>query len=172
MKRFLLLLAVFFLLIVPRASAALAPFEEFKMVLSNDPLNPLSRSQVDTFGLDQTPYLYLKLPENTQPLNAFLESFRNLDWSLSLWEPESGGQSGATLAIGSDTEYWLSPSNWDSIKKVGSWDVQGTYHYFLGGLHGKGQTLFSVAPEPISSILFLFGGAPLATAYIRKRKRL
>jgi hypothetical protein len=74
----------------------------------------------------------------------------------------------------SDKQIWHSPDAtwWTANGTPGSnWLVHvGWYNY--GGVSGGSDANFSVAPEPVSTLLFLFGGAPLAGALLRKRKRL
>ncbi len=71
------------------------------------------------------------------------------------------------------TEKWISfdqLSGWETIKALGDWTIRyaETYHagqheYYIGGEQ------FTVVPEPISSTLFLIGGAALGFRRFRKK---
>jgi hypothetical protein len=67
-----------------------------------------------------------------------------------------------------------SPDNWDFEKLAGKWTVQTTWRN-PGSGGGMSKTAFTVTspvvPEPISSLLFVIGGAFLTGKHFIKRKR-
>ncbi len=147
-----LALALFILAAV--AVDAFAAFEELHMVGSEG-----SVVSKETFGWDETPWLYLKLPYAgfnvtgswwQDPLNKC--SFEGSDPSISPVQ-------------------WLSLSSWDTVKKLGNWSVNAIYFYGGGNFEsGAGSTGFAVTPEPVSTILFLTGGMILAVRKLRRKR--
>ena len=168
-----LTLALF--LVLGALNCAYADFASIFTVGSNG-----STTQQSTFTLDQTPWLYVELPEG------------NLNWASaagSLWFYDSNiipkGVAGDSDFTSPYTrEFWLKLDNWDSVAKVGDWHVAAGYE--LGtpiNLFGKeiiipkdvgvGCTSFNVTavPEPISTVLFVLGGATLAVRRLRKGRK-
>ena len=125
----------------------------------------------DSAGFDDpSPYLYMRLPDNGQ---AFTGSFwRDPEASIFYISTDSAG-GGSISASGSGLisgqERWITLADWDSVKKVGGWEVNSNYFY-PAGTTGFASASFTVTPEPLAMTLFLIGGAPIAVSLIRKRK--
>ncbi|MBU1086585.1 MAG: hypothetical protein KKD05_03605 [Candidatus Omnitrophica bacterium] len=157
------LLAVVFasILAIPNNACAGFSFDEIKMVDSYSSVNGQNE-----FALDETPWLYLKLPENQ--LNS---PFADQNFIFSYWQSPQYTMNYEPGIISGDREIWLSLASWDSIpnaEKQGDWNVYANFGGAAGV--GNGTTKFTVNPEPISMILFLFGGMPLAASLYRKKK--
>lgn len=127
-----------------------------------------SSTPKDIFNLGETPYLYFGFPS----------SFDNwLKIESSVWKDPDGQYSGLTVGLTSLNNSWYSLSDWDTVKKEGFWEVDAGYLAAkLFGLKVGGDKLSfnygGVAPEPVSSALFLFGGGALALRMFRKRKKV
>ena len=151
---FIVLLAVIFtsILCIPNDVYARAEFsfDEIKIVNSYG-----SIIGQDEFGFNETHWLYMKM---SKPGQVTTESSWNLD--VVVWN---------TTTTGPNEERWITLSDWNS-NKVGAWDVTSTYLYPNGNT-GSDTTSFTVSPEPISMILFLFGGMSLAASLYRKKKK-
>ncbi len=124
------------------------------------------------FKLDETPWLYLKLPEPMMS-DPVLISFKVLFWldqDPSVSDMEKFSTSDTSLR-----EFWVTPSNWENIKQAGDWTVLAGFTYsYASGCDpdgGQGETTFTT-PEPISASLFLLGGSALGLIAFRKRKIL
>lgn len=151
------------ILVSLNSAFAISGFEE---IFTTDSFE--SHTPKVNFGWNETPWLYLNLP--SADFNA----------SASFWnDPE--GESFLVSAFSNDDEYWLSldngwdssgaPVNWSEVRRMGQWNVYASFLYATGG-SGTGATNFTVTPEPISSILFLIGGAALATRRYYKTRRI
>jgi len=163
-KLFVVLLAVVFasILCIPNNACAGFSFDEIKMVDSYS-----SITGQDVFSLDETPWLYLKVPES-----QFSGPLADLNFTFSFFESPVDTKYLAT-GLSLNRETWVSLPAWNSIPnsaKHGEWNV---YANFVGTAGvGYGSTQFTVNPEPISMILFLFGGMPLAASLYRKKKQV
>lgn len=126
-----------------------------------------SDTEKTIFNWDETPWLYVKLPDS------------NLNVTVAFWESPNSSYY-FTNSMGSNQEYWFSldsgvdssgnPVTWDDVKELGVWNINAGYFY-AGGGSGEGTASFTVTPEPVSSILFIAGGAVLAGRRYLKRKR-
>jgi hypothetical protein len=116
-----------------------------------------------TYDLNETPWLYLKLPAETESSHNVTGSWWNdPDNEVYFLSNDSGQPT-------SDQEIWLS-LNWNSVKKVGQWDVNAFYSA-ANGTYGSGDTHFTVTPEPVSYLLFITGGAILTLKRCLKRRK-
>jgi hypothetical protein len=100
----------------------------------------------------------------------------------SYWKnPSSGAVTWAdSLMFGS--QLWVSADTWSDLsskEKIGTWTVDAHLNSLktngqLGPVIGGGSTTFNVvAPEPISAVLFLLGGAGLVTRkLVSNRKKV
>ena len=166
-KFLVVLLAVVFanILCIPndaRASAEFS-FDEIMMVDQSG-----SYVEQDEFWPgDTSPWLYLKLPES-----QITGQFADLNFTFSCWQDPQSAMHSETGGLSLNRENWISLSSWDSIPhndKIGDWNVCAGFIGFVG--MGSGSTSFTVNPEPISMILFLFGGMPLAASLYQKKKK-
>jgi|GEM_PF-6971243 hypothetical protein len=71
-----------------------------------------------------------------------------------------------------DFQMWESPDNWKGIEQAGNWKVKVAWNAVNGdgGVNRDGAR-FTIAPEPVSAILFLLGGAGLVTRKLTIRKK-
>ena len=116
----------------------------------------------DTYAWDEVPWLYFELPTNAGS---------NMIVASSSWYDESGD---LQYSISNDyskgtTQIWQTPgNNWNPL--LGDWSVTASYTAKGPKTNGTGATSFTVTPEPISSILFLTGGATLGFRRFRKKR--
>ncbi len=146
-----LMLALFALAAV--TANAFASFDEIYMVDSSG-----STTSKGTFGWDETPWLYLNLP--------------SAGWNVtgSWWKDPDALYYFTGSSPSTDLEQWLTLSDWASVRKIGDWNVNAAYFY-SDGAFGTGSTKFAVVPEPISTILFLSGGALMGGRLLIRRRR-
>lgn len=140
--------------IIVITNTTFADFEEIYMTDDDG-----SFIKKNNFGWNEQPWLYLLLPK------------AGLSTVNSWWEDPNKEYHLVTAVIEEyDDEIWLNLANWNTIKKLGEWNVRASYFYATGEI-GAGSTRFTVTPEPISSVLFLIGGAALVTRrYYRTRR--
>ena len=140
------------------ALAAFAPnsfaaFDAYKIVGSSG-----SFVKKTLFGFDDpSPYLYMRLPANGE---AFTGTFwRDPDAAIFYMSTSTP-----------DRDRWITLADWNTVKKVGTWEVNSNYFYTNGNT-GFGTAGFTVTPEPLAVTLFLIGGAPIAVNLYRRRRR-
>jgi len=111
------------------------------------------------FQLSETPYLYF----NVADLQKY--TFGGSYWTdpnnmLDLTAP--------ALVTGNDVWYTL---DWSTVAKTpGTWTVEGWYKSAGIPNYTSDTVTFKYAPEPVSTTLFLLGGATLAVRRIRRKK--
>jgi hypothetical protein len=114
-------------------------------------------------------------------------SASKVDYS-TWWSPDPDADTiRGDSASGKGTDVWLTSGNWftgaigkDNNKVFGDgatgiWQVDGESNTKIGNKRVKemGSVYFHVAPEPISAILFLLGGAGLVTRkLVSNRKKV
>lgn len=118
-----------------------------------------STTPVTEFALDETPWLYLQLP---QAGTSFTNSF---------WHAPDSTLYGAHQWYSTDTEKWMKLEDWDTAKQVGYWEVAANAFY-SNGVTTTAWTGFTVTPEPLATALFIIGGVPIALSIYQKRKKL
>lgn len=75
-------------------------------------------------------------------------------------------------------EGWISLNNWDTVKELGGWMIVGCEDDDNGDCSGDHEddivatTSFTVVPEPISSTLFLVGGAILGFRHFHMKRKI
>ena len=114
--------------------------------------------QKSTFAWDETPWLYIKLSNSIKHFTS--------TW----WNDPSGNSYDANLPTSNASTQWLSLPDWNSVKTTGKWEINGNAFYPKGA-SDSATTNFTVTPEPISSALFLLGGATFVLGAYRKRKQ-
>ena len=110
-----------------------------------------------TFGLNETPFLYMKLPDD------------KVNFASSFWHAPDSMVYFASQGPGSTAERWISLTSWDTVKKVGDWSIDSNVFY-SSGVTATSAASFTVTPEPLSTALFLVGGVPIALNLYRRRK--
>ena len=135
-----------------------------------------------TYEYDETPWVHLyNLPMDTNP-DFFLIRYGWQHYASNTWEEEEEFVEFCEMPYYG--EWWKSPERWDDpinpIRQSGAWWVDVSVSGF--SYSGEMELLFSVenstefdvnvAPEPVSSILFVIGGVSLAFFRYRRRKRI
>ena len=128
----------------------------------------------NVFTFDERPFLYVHLPES------------RLNFVSSFWNAPNGDFHFASHGPSVDQDIWLTLSNWETARALGTWNVNAGYLFAEGdsegackGSCGAGQTSFTVTespftvtPEPMSTSLFIVGGLTLAAMTRRKKNIL
>ncbi len=145
-----------------------------------------SETLQSNFGLTQQPYGYLFIDKDSivnKKGKVLTPDTIDIKW---VWYDEGKKSSkekdvkvdwaGNTDEAG-NFQVWTSPKNWAGIANPGDWTVQVNW----SALAGKNDTVFRapaktanfsvVSPEPVSALLFLFGGIGLAARRLFSRKR-
>ncbi|OGT21860.1 MAG: hypothetical protein A3C55_02665 [Gammaproteobacteria bacterium RIFCSPHIGHO2_02_FULL_42_13] len=161
--------AIVGLLVILFVAAMNCTYADFTNIFTVD--SNLSTTPKSTFNLNETPWLYLELPSTDFNVTASV-------WS----DPDANPFS--VLGISGSNTYWFSldsgkdasgnPVTWNSVKKIGLWNISAGYLYPFsqnGDYAGKGSTSFEVVPEPVSTALFILGGATLAVRHLRKGRK-
>ena len=112
-----------------------------------------------TFGFDETPFLYMKLPND------------GFNFASSFWHAPSASTYFASQGPSSTDARWLSLASWGSVKEAGDWTIDSNVFYSTG-LTATDSASFTVTPEPLAMVLFLVGGAPIAVNLYRRRRLL
>jgi hypothetical protein len=157
MKKFILLLA--FILTVFSLSSAYADDTPITTSLTEGGITE------DVFFLNQTPWLNIIFPEVTGTLDYTklkITSPLNVTYAYSNFTDLQN------TWLNLDAVVFSGGKTWDEIKSPGIWNIKTDYGYEeavydAGTLRGA----FTIVPEPISSALFLLGGAAL---FARRRK--
>ncbi len=112
-----------------------------------------------TYGWTQKPWLHVNLPSSV------------LDYTIGWWSPESGSPIFNTFKVTSGvTDVWHGISDWNSARALGKWNIR--LDYSSGSEFISKNASFTITPEPISSALFLLGGAGLISRrFLRKRQK-
>ena len=123
-------------------------------------------------GPSSTPYIFLEWDRSEVTTSVPL--FVTWIWTNPLNDVVFIQNQNISSFPSDPVQTWNTPSNWDTIAKKGDWEVSATWlNTFNGstGGGGNGNINFTVNPEPISTLLFLFGGAPLAFGFFRNRNK-
>jgi len=129
------------------------------------------------FDLSEKPWLHINVPD---------ADFKN-QWVLSFWNHQASTSStymdnflypfSEFEKVGtSDLYLAFDNTAWESIKKIGDWDVSAAVVLAKPGPNlstnlqaYSGNANFKVVPEPFAAQLFLIGGGVISF-FIRKRK--
>lgn len=154
----------------------------FAVGLSFEELYPVadkfSTDEQTTFGWDEKPWIYVKLPDIGY----------KFDITGSFWrDPSEDGSSSLHLANlikrdNSDNEiwfsfkdnYWFGTKKSEGIREAGEWDINVCSLIFSKCFPQllSATTSLTVVPEPISSGLFLLGSGILGITLFRKKKKV
>jgi len=116
-----------------------------------------STTPKDIFSLEETPYLYMSLEI---PDGAIANT-------VSAWNAPDSLAYFSSSALSTDTERWVTLSNWESVKKPGKWTINANYFDSFGN-NAVASTDFNVVPEPATMSLLLMGGIPML---LRRKRR-
>lgn len=142
-------LVILFLAVIALFSinaAAYADYDDFRIT------GALSTDTQTEFGQSEIPWLWVDL-------NGAL-GIRG--WWAEL--PVSGDINDIAQLANGATTIWAPLTNW-------GWTTPAETGDYGVRLKGYGNRFFTVTPEPISSALFLFGGAALGIRAYRKRSK-
>ncbi len=134
-----------------------------------------SRIEKNIFSLSEKPFSLIEFGRSN------LNNLENLtvDW---YWQFDSQPflahhtrtvSRGNTYTPNQTIRLWDSLDQWDTIKRPGEWNVLTEWFNPENGTKGgSGSQLytFTVTPEPVSTLLFLAGGVPIALRLSRKLK--
>lgn len=136
-----------------------SPFADFEQIYMTDADGSTTSKTI--FDWDETPWLYLRLPQS------------GLNVTGALWQDPDSRYYFTYSGRDTAQDIWLTLHNWNDVKKLDLWNVKAVYLYPHNPSDriGWGSTSFTVTPEPISFILFLVGGATLAARRYYKRRR-
>ena len=175
MQRFIFLIFVVLLL-----SSSFSPVPAFalnNLSPSDGPFtvdSPGSTTPKDTFDLSEHPFVFLEFDRDSLNTNLPL-------LTIGKWILENKQTLGLNFTLTSQfpndsVRLWSDAINWDLIKKTGKWQVDNSWlnlDFFPGkGGIGSKTINFTVTPEPVASLLFIIGGAPVAFRLYRRRKTL
>lgn len=147
-------IVVIFAALVMMACPVFADFEEIKMFAED------KTTEKYIFDFDETPWLYIKLTEES-------DNFIKTLWRAPSLEvhPED------TLPDETD-EWWISLTDWETEKEVGLWRISALL-YLVGTPDASDvdySTSFTVTPEPMGCALFALGGVTIALFRLRRKR--
>lgn len=173
LKLTLLTLCSFFTLV---SQASALDYKTAYMVTGNNSYTLSGSLNNYTYAPGQTPWVYIKFKLADLALSSPLQM--RWVWS-SLTDPnitETQLEKIILTGLGTDKEVWKSAPQpwWNNNGGPGIWTVDVNWvNVFGNGSTGQGLSSanFSVTPEPLSSALFLLGGAPLAARILRRKNQ-
>ena len=155
-----------------------------------------STERQDTFQWDEKPWIYVKSKDVPVKNNN-----GSIDQRLWSWEdPQINFLDANQINLSNTHSFWfnISDDKWNNIKRNGQWlvaalasvsnqidtgtiQLSGSAAFNLTGAPSQSNIIptqldpppfqLNVAPEPVSSILFLTGGLVMAGGLLRNRKK-
>ena len=132
------------------------------------------KTEKNLFSPDEKPFSFVEFdPHNLNPGQNL-----QIDWFWQFGDTkifhDTRTINAPNLFSPGPLRLWDSLNNWDSIKKSGDWHVVTQWFNPDNGT-GRGGSgtqafTFTVTPEPVSTLLFLVGAAPIALRLSRKTK--
>ncbi len=177
MKKLLLKFALpLWILLLLTSKASALDYKKAYMVTGDNSYTLSGTVDNYQYAPGQTPWVYIKFKLAELALSSPLQM--RWVWS-SLTDPnitETQLQKISLSGLGTDKEIWKSAPQpwWNDNGGPGKWTVDVNWVNVHGtGTTGQGLSSanFNVTPEPISSALFLLGGAPLAARIWRKKSQ-
>ena len=159
-KKFTTKLLAFLLFTFMTTTAHASFFDIFKTTGA-----PGDTTEKTIFALNETPWLYVRYP------------FLGVHVTEYGWKEVTDSTFSTNQVPPNDLmEDWYPLTNWEGVKKPGLWEVSGIFVYppidsFPGDVGTPANTFFTVTPEPVSTLLFLTGGAVLAVRSSRRKKQ-
>jgi len=142
------------------SSSAEAAWDRFENVFMTNAQG--SSTPQNTFGWNETPWLYVKLKGGADNLAT--------NW----WKIGDYAHNLQVVRGHSDSDWYISLANWHTsgIKRPGNWQVYIAGFFNDGSMYQENCAFFTVTPEPLSSTLFVLGAAALAGKRFSKSKQL
>lgn len=124
-------------------------------------------SRQDTFDIKgSSPWLFLAIPEGNTTVTLFQWSSPVRTYYMTPYNDAGSWYSFESFIFTNNSNNY----SWNDIESIGNWDIALNYERKNGDI-GSLSTQFTMVPEPISSVLFLLGGAGLALRQSRKKKK-
>ncbi len=143
------------------------------------------------FGWDETPWLYVLLPGYSTDSPSLKANTTLLQdkWNFGDRTAVDGNANtseayGATQTVSGDKlDFWVSPTNWTTIRQAGSWEIYDIFYQFKNGANLRQEGAFTgnsgivnftvngptVTPEPVSMALFGIGAGALGLKRFRRK---
>lgn len=155
-KKLIIGLSIFFILIsiITNNANAYLLFEPFEAIYMTDSYGTTPKT---IFDWNEIPWLYIRLPED------------GFNVTLAFWESHDLTVNNSYAGYAQEIWLTLGEDKWYDIRTLGEWEIQA--RYTQSPYVGSGSTSFTVTPEPLSSVLFVTGGATLAALRCWRRKR-